>query len=51
LGTKARVFEEAFKRGVVERMLNGESVSAISREYQIKRTLLYRWRDAYRNGA
>ncbi len=46
--TRGRVFEEAFKRGIVERMLKGENVSAMSREYQIKRTLLYRWRDAFR---
>jgi transposase len=48
VGTKGRVFDEAFKRGIVERILKGENVSALSREYQIKRTLLYRWRDAYR---
>lgn len=30
------------------RMLNGESVSAISNELKIKRSVLYRWRDAYR---
>src|SRR5690242_20306687 len=29
-------------------MVNGESVTALHREYQIKRSVLYRWRGAYR---
>jgi transposase-like protein len=29
-------------------MLKGESVSALHHELQIKRSVLYRWRDAYR---
>ncbi len=29
-------------------MLNGESVSALSKELKIKRSVLYRWRDWYR---
>jgi transposase len=33
---------------VARRILNGESVSALHREFQIKRSVLYRWRDAYR---
>jgi transposase len=48
LSGKNRVFTREFKEGVVERMLNGESVSALHREIQIKRSVLYRWRDAYR---
>ena len=43
-----RVFSNEFKQGVVRRILNGESVSALSQETQIKRSVLYRWRDAYR---
>lgn len=48
MGTKNRVFTAKFKQGVVERILNGESVSSLHRELKIKRSLLYRWRDAYR---
>ena len=43
-----RVFSKEFKVGVVERILNGESVSALHHELKIKRNILYRWRDAYR---
>jgi len=43
-----RVFSWEFKEGVVRRMLKGESVSALHHELQIKRSVLYRWRDAYR---
>ena len=48
LSGKNRVFTRKFKEGVVERILNGESVSALHQEVQIKRSVLYRWRDAYR---
>ena len=43
-----RVFSWEFKESVAQRMLNGESVSALHHELQIKRSVLYRWRDAYR---
>ena len=43
-----RVFSWEFKEKVARRMLNGESVSALHHELQIKRSVLYRWRDAYR---
>ncbi len=45
---KHRVFTREFKEGVTQRILNGESVSALHQEFQIKRSILYRWRDAYR---
>ena len=45
---KYRVFSQEFKEGVARRILNGESVSAIHQEFQIKRSVLYRWRDAFR---
>ncbi len=45
---KSRVFSKEFKVSVAQRILNGESVSAIHHEFQIKRSVLYRWRDAYR---
>ena len=43
-----RVFSLEFKERVAQRILNGESVSALHHELQIKRSVLYRWRDAYR---
>ncbi len=43
-----RVFSPEFTAGVAQRILNGESVSALHQEFQIKRSVLYRWRDAYR---
>ena len=46
--SKNRVFSQEFKESVAQRMLNGESVSALFHELQIKRSVLYRWRDAYR---
>jgi transposase len=48
LTVKNRVFPPEFKTGVARRILNGESVSALHQELQIKRSVLYRWRDAYR---
>jgi len=42
------VFTKEFKVAVVERMLNGESISGLHHELKIKRSILYRWRDAYR---
>ena len=45
---KYRVFTGEFKKGVVQRILNGESVSTLHHEFRIKRSVLYRWRDAYR---
>jgi len=48
LTRKNRVFAKEFKAGVAQRILNGESVSALHQEFNIKRSVLYRWRDAYR---
>ena len=45
----ARVFRLEFRIAVARRILNGESVSALSNELKIKRSVLYRWRDAYRD--
>jgi transposase len=44
----ARVFRVDYRIAVARRILNGESVSALSSELKIKRAVLYRWRDAYR---
>ena len=46
--TKQRVFNGEFKERVVRRILDGESISGLQHELQIKRSALYRWRDAYR---
>jgi transposase len=48
LAAKNRVFSAEFKQTVAQRILNGESVSALREELQVKRSVLYRWRDAYR---
>ena len=47
-GGKARRHAVEFKLSVVQRMMAGEPVARLSREVQVKRTLLYRWRDTYR---
>jgi transposase-like protein len=47
LAAKYRVFSAEFKQSVAQRILNGESVSTLHEELQIKRSVLYRWRDAY----
>jgi transposase-like protein len=48
LSRKNRVFAKEFKAGVAQRILDGESVNALHQEFNIKRSVLYRWRDAYR---
>ncbi len=48
MSAKNRVFSREFKQRVAERILNGERVSALHQELQIKRSVLYRWRDVYR---
>lgn len=46
LGMGKRYTRE-FKVGLVERMLAGENVSALSRDYVVPRSVLYEWRRAY----
>lgn len=46
---KARVFTREFKLHLVQRMLAGESPSAIARELRVLRKLLYEWKDAYQS--
>ena len=43
-----RVFSLEFRVKVVQRILQGESVSKLHHELDIKRSILYRWLDAYR---
>src|SRR5215207_4048895 len=45
-----RVFSREFKLKVVRRMLAGESVSALAREFKVLRKDLYVWRDRFRSG-
>ena len=44
-----RVFKAEFRISIAQRILDGESVSALSSQYKIKRNLLYRWRDLLRD--
>jgi transposase-like protein len=43
-----RTFSPEFKLKAVKRMEAGENSTALSAELAVKRTLLYRWRDAVR---
>ena len=45
-----RRFGRSFKLGIVRRMEAGESATVLAREHGIRRTILYRWRDAVRHG-
>lgn len=47
---KNRVFTVAFKKKAVERMQAGESPSALARELEVRRKLLYQWRNAVEAG-
>ncbi len=42
----ARRFSRDFKLSALARMESGENVSALSRELEVRRKLLYEWRDA-----
>ena len=44
---KARVYSREFKEQAVKRMLAGEGASALARELEVRRKLLYAWKDAY----
>ena len=48
--TERRRFGRDFKLKVIERLAAGESGTALALEFSIKRTIIYRWRDAYREG-
>ena len=47
---RRRPFNQEFKLAAVERMLAGENVSALAREFGVARKFLYVWRDRYRAG-
>ena len=48
MSEKSREFSAEFRIAVAKRIDGGESVSKIQLELKIKRSVLYRWRDAYR---
>ncbi len=45
-----RSFSREFKLKVIKRLEAGESGSALALELSVKRTIIYRWRDAWREG-
>jgi transposase len=45
-----RSFSREFKLEVLGRMAAGESATALGREFEINRIILYRWRDTLRDG-
>jgi len=47
---KARDFSREMKLAAVRRMMAGESVGALAREFKLRRHLLYLWRDHFRAG-
>ena len=46
----ARSFSREFKLAALNRMAKGENVSALARELELRRKLLYAWRDNLRVG-
>ncbi len=47
-GKKPRRHSREFRIEIAQRMLAGESATTLSRHYQLPRSTMYRWRDAYR---
>lgn len=45
---KQRQHSPEFRVEIVERMLRGENVVALSQKHRLARSMMYRWRDAYR---
>lgn len=43
-----RAHTPEFKLQIVERMLAGENVVSLASRYKLPRSMMYRWRDAYR---
>lgn len=48
MSAENRVFSPELKKNVAQRIVGGESVSSLHHELDIKRAILYRWRDIYR---
>ena len=47
---KRRSFSREFKLAVIARLEAGESGTALAREVGVKRTIIYRWREAWQVG-
>ena len=47
--TTMRKFSTSYKESAVLRLLAGESLAALAAELNIRRKLLYQWRDAHRD--
>ena len=47
-GSKHRKFTVEFKEAATRRLLAGESGTELGRELDVRRNVLYRWRDRYR---
>lgn len=43
-----RAHTPEFKLQIVERMMAGENVVSLASQYKLPRSMMYRWRDAYR---
>jgi hypothetical protein len=48
--TERRIFSREFKLKVIERLEAGERGTALALELSVKRTIIYRWRDAWHAG-
>lgn len=46
-----RRFSREFKLKALERIKRGETIAALSRELGVHRQLIYKWKDAYRDGS
>lgn len=46
----SRQHSPEFRLEIVKRMLAGENVTALSNQHGLARSMMYRWRDAYRSG-
>jgi transposase-like protein len=47
---KRRIFSREFKLSAVRRMIAGESVAALAREFQVPKAHLYKWCGHFRRG-
>ena len=47
---RPRRHSHEFRVEIAQRMLNGECVKSLSEQYGLPRSMMYRWRDAYRRG-
>src|SRR5579871_5893038 len=48
---KRRRFSREFKLKALERIRRGETIAALSAEFGVHRQLIYKWKDAYRDGS